>query len=38
MLNETTSELTQGNKANMFCKKRLIFLKKCASKQVFKAK
>ena len=28
MLNETNSALSQGNKANKFSKKRLMFLKK----------
>ena len=34
MLNETTSALTQGNKANKFCKKRFMFLKKLLGKRV----
>ena len=38
MLHETTSALIQGNKANRFSKKRLVVLKKCAGKQVFRAK
>ena len=34
MLNETTSALTQSNKANKFSKKRLMFLKKFLRKRV----
>ena len=33
MLNETTSAL-KGNKANKFCKKRLMFFKKLLGKRV----